>query len=320
MAHTILVTGAAGRQGGATVRALLDIASDRNIAVTIHALVRDPTSDASKALASLGASVELFVGNFDDIASLHAAAKACTAVFINVMPDKGAPDTELRHARAILAACKAAGTVTRAVYSSASIIGCERAHAELDAWPGMAWYMRSKKAIEDEVLAAGFLADASTLLRPAMFFTNFVSPVAAAMYPNLATTGELHTALDPDLKLSCLDPDMIGRFAARALVERDGDFWRGRIVPLAREHLTMPQIADKLTAAVGDRKEVKVVPFSEEELAAKRTVFVNSELFRNEFRGAVDLDEVRSYGVHLGSWDEFARREKKAIEVALGLA
>ncbi|OMP84510.1 NmrA-like family domain-containing protein [Diplodia seriata] len=317
MAHTILVTGATGRQGGSTIRALLEIASDRNIALTIHALVRDPTSDSSKALASLSPSVKLFAGNFDDGPSIDAAAKSCTAVFINVMPSKDAPDTELRHARAILAACKRAGTITRAVYSSASIIGSERAHAELDAWPGMAWYMRSKKAIEDETLAAGF-SNGSTVLRPAMFFTNFIAPLAVSMYQSLATAGELRTALDPDLKLSCLDPDTIGRFAARALVEHGQ--WRDKIVPLASAHLTMLQIAEKLTDAVDGRKQVKVVPFFDEELTAQRTVLVESELFRNEFRETVDLNEVKSYGVHLSSWEEFAQRERKSIEVALGLA
>lgn len=319
MAHTILVTGATGRQGGGTTRALLALASERNIPVTIHALVRDPASDASKALAALSpSSVKLFPGNFDDAASLAAAAAACTAVFINVNPNQAAPETELRHARNILAACKAAGTVTRAVYSSVSILSSERALAELDAWPGMAWYMRSKKAIEDEVRGAGF-ADGWTLLRPAMFFSNFLPPGVAFMYPRLASHGEMRTALDPQLKLACLDPDDIGRFAARALIEHDQ--WNGKIIPLAGAHLTVGELAEKLTAAVGGRKQVKAVPYTAEELAnSKGNVLIDSELYRNEYRIKVDLDELRSYGVHLGSWEEFAERNKKELEAALGLA
>lgn len=181
----------------------------------------------------------------------------------------------------------------------------------------MAWYVRSKKAIEDATVAAGF-ADGCTVLRPAMFFTNFIPPVAAGMYPHLASEGVLRSALDPELKLACLDPADIGRFAARALVELDG--WRGVVVPLASAHLTLPEIAERLTRAVGGRKVVKVVPFSEEEIAGERSVLVESELFRNEFRVAVELEEVRSYGVRLRSWEEFAQRERGAIEVALGLA
>ncbi|KAF9636687.1 putative nad dependent epimerase dehydratase protein [Lasiodiplodia theobromae] len=318
MAHTILVTGATGRQGGGTTRALLALASERNIPVTIHALVRDPASDASKALAALSPAVKLFPGNFDDPASLNAAAATCTGVFINVNPNFTAPETELHHARNILAACAAAGTVTRAVYSSVSVLSSERALAELDAWPSMAWYMRSKKAIEDEVRGAAFLADGWTLLRPAMFFSNFLPPGVAFMYPRLASHGEIRTALDPQLKLACLDPDDIGRFAARALIERDQ--WNGKMITLAGAHLTIGEIAEKLTAAVGGRKQVKVVPYTEEELVAKDNVLMNSELYRNEYRINVDLDELRSYGVHLGTWEEFAEQHKKGLEAGLGLA
>lgn len=319
MAHTILVTGGTGRQGGGTTRALLALASERNIPVTIHALVRDPASDASKALAALSPAVKLFPGNFDDPPSLAAAATSCTAVFINVNPNQAAPETELRHARNILAACAAAGTVTRAVYSSVSILSSERALAELDAWPGMAWYMRSKKAIEDEVRGSAFLTHGWTLLRPAMFFSNFLPPGVAFMYPRLASHGEIRTALDPQLKLACLDPDDIGRFAARALVEHDQ--WNGKIIPLAGAHLTIGEIAEKLTAAVGGRKQVKAVPYTEEELAnSKGNVLIDSELYRNEYRIKVDLDELRSYGVHLGTWEEFAEQHKKGLEAGLGLA
>lgn len=317
MAHTILVTGATGRQGSATIRALLDISSDRKVPITIHALVRDPSSDASKSLASLSPSVKLFTGNFNNPSTIEAAAKSCTAVFINVTPNREAPATEIQHARAILPACKSVKTVTRAVYSSASIIGNERAFTELDSWPGMAWYMRSKKAIEEETLAAGF-PHGTTILRPAMFFTNFIHPVAGYMYPTLASDGELQTALSPEVKLSCLDPTDIGRFAARALV--DNGEWKGKIIPLSSIHLTLPQLAEMLTNASGGRKQVKAVHLSEEEIAANRTLLIESELFRNEFGVLVDLDEVRSYGVHLGSWEDFVQREKKSLEVALGLA
>ncbi|EOD42861.1 putative nad dependent epimerase dehydratase protein [Neofusicoccum parvum UCRNP2] len=317
MAHTILITGATGRQGGETIRALLDLSSSGNIPITIHALVRNPSSEASKALASLSPSVKLFTGHFDDPASIQAAAKSCTGVFVNVMPSQDPADQELRHARNILAASKSAGTVTRAVYSSASIIGSERAFAELDRYPGTAFYMRSKKAIEDEVLGGGF-SGGGTVLRPAFFFTNFTPPHATFMYPALATHGELRTALDPDLVGSFLDPADIGRFAARALVD-DGDAWRGKVVPLASAHWTIAQAAEKLTQAVGGRRQIKAAPRGEEEMAEKG-LFVLFDLFQNEFKQPVDLDEVRSYGIELGSWEDFAERNRKAIETAVGLA
>ena len=73
MSSTILITGATGSQGSATIKALVASHPD----TTIHALVRDPGSSKSKALASLSTQVKLFTGTFDDIPSITAAAKAC---------------------------------------------------------------------------------------------------------------------------------------------------------------------------------------------------------------------------------------------------
>ncbi|MGW5519174.1 NmrA family NAD(P)-binding protein [Nocardia africana] len=55
--NLVLVTGATGKQGGATARALLS----RNVGVRI--LVRDPAAAEARELAALGAQVT--VGDFD---------------------------------------------------------------------------------------------------------------------------------------------------------------------------------------------------------------------------------------------------------------
>ncbi|KAF2143165.1 uncharacterized protein K452DRAFT_268497 [Aplosporella prunicola CBS 121167] len=321
--HTILVTGATGRQGSATIRALLALSTQLTTPLTIHALVRNPSSARAQALAALSPSIKLFAGTFEDGDSLTAAARSCTALFLLTVPNPHSPDTELAHARAVLAAAKNARTVQRVVYSSASLIGAEEAYDELERWPGMAWYMRAKRAVEEAVLGAGFSAGA-TVLRPAMLWTNFVGGVAGAMYPGLKEEGVLRTALEPGHRVGCLDPADVGAFAARALVEYGdvgGEVWRDRVVPLASRRMTMGEMAEGLTRAVGGRRRVSVVQISEEELGAgERSTVVESELFRNRFRVVVDLEEVRAYGVRLGTWEEFVEREREGIEVALGLA
>src|SRR5258706_9294346 len=69
----IVVTGAAGQQGGAAARHLL------KAGWKVRALTRDVTKPAAQALAALGA--ELFHADNDDRASLDAAFKGAYGVF-----------------------------------------------------------------------------------------------------------------------------------------------------------------------------------------------------------------------------------------------
>lgn len=71
--RVIVVTGATGRQGGATARALL------SRGWTVHALVRDPNKPEALALEEAGAV--LVRGNLDDVASLDAALRGAYGVF-----------------------------------------------------------------------------------------------------------------------------------------------------------------------------------------------------------------------------------------------
>jgi uncharacterized protein YbjT (DUF2867 family) len=69
----ILVTGATGKQGGATARRLLAGGWP------VRAMVRDVTTPAATALAAAGA--QLILGDFDDPASLPPALDGAAAVF-----------------------------------------------------------------------------------------------------------------------------------------------------------------------------------------------------------------------------------------------
>jgi nucleoside-diphosphate-sugar epimerase len=74
----VLVTGATGKQGGATARAL------RAAGVAVRALVRDPGTDRAKAVEALGA--ELVTGDLHDRDSVIRAAEGARAVFSVQMP------------------------------------------------------------------------------------------------------------------------------------------------------------------------------------------------------------------------------------------
>eukprot|EP00887_Chlorella_sp_A99_P006986 scaffold2.g6986.t1 len=68
------VAGATGRQGGATVRALL-----QNGGWRVRALTRDPSSSSAAKLVAQG--VDVVRADFDDVESLKAAFAGATAVF-----------------------------------------------------------------------------------------------------------------------------------------------------------------------------------------------------------------------------------------------
>ncbi|MEE1938312.1 NmrA family NAD(P)-binding protein [Streptomyces sp. TRM 70361] len=74
----VLVTGATGRQGGATARALLAAG------VPVRALVRDPASARARAVEALGA--ELVTGDLHDRDSVVRAAEGARTVFSVQMP------------------------------------------------------------------------------------------------------------------------------------------------------------------------------------------------------------------------------------------
>ncbi|KAJ7069253.1 NAD(P)-binding protein [Mycena amicta] len=77
----VSVFGATGQQGGAVLRALL-----KDGTFTPRAIVRNPDSDASKALAALGAHVQVVKADTLDKASLVNALKGSEAVFAMTAP------------------------------------------------------------------------------------------------------------------------------------------------------------------------------------------------------------------------------------------
>lgn len=112
----ILVTGATGTQGGATIRSLVPLRC------RIRALVRSSTSPATEALRRLG--VEVVVGSSDDIPSLENAIDGASAIFLNVSPSFEDPEAETRHANNVITvAAGAASRVQNIVYSTTMLTG-----------------------------------------------------------------------------------------------------------------------------------------------------------------------------------------------------
>jgi nucleoside-diphosphate-sugar epimerase len=151
----VLVTGATGKVGGATARALLDRGDE------VRALVRDP----ARAAELLPAGVELVAGDVTDPASLAPAVEGCELV-VNAMglPEQWVRDEgifELVNARGtenVIRAARDAG-VRRAVHTSTiDVFHAERGgrmdESMLATYPKGTAYERSKQHAEQLALAA----------------------------------------------------------------------------------------------------------------------------------------------------------------------
>jgi len=219
---TILVTGATGTQGGATVRALLAWGCP------VRALVRDPGADAARALAGQG--VSLVQGNLDDPASLRAAMTGVHGVFsMQTFMAPGGLSAEVRQGRAVIDAAAATG-VRHVVYSSVG--GADRASGVP--------HFESKWTIERHLRQSGI---PSTMLRPTFFMDNFL-----AFGPEVVDgTVVVRLALKPDTRVQLVAAEDIGIFAALAF--EDPDAYVGRALELAGDELTGPEMAVRF----GDR-------------------------------------------------------------------
>ncbi|MEU3416093.1 NmrA/HSCARG family protein [Streptomyces sp. NPDC006658] len=238
VSDTVLVTGATGRQGGATARALLAAG------IPVRALVRDPWSQPARAIEALGA--ELVRADLSDRATLGPAVEGVRAVFSVQMPPM--TDTsvdfagELTQATNLVEAAKAEG-VRQFVQSSTSGVG---EHTQVPGWAEGRWaamadYFHTKQTIMEAVRDAGFAR--WTVIKPAFFMENL--PQLAPRGPR----GGLLTVLKPDTELALVAVRDIGTAAAHAL--RDPDRFHQVELELAGDLRTMEQVAQTLSAAWG---------------------------------------------------------------------
>ncbi|MGW1463360.1 NmrA family NAD(P)-binding protein [Streptomyces sp. NPDC002308] len=241
-AAPVLVTGATGRQGGATARALLAQGTP------VRTLVRDPDTPRARAVEALGA--HLFVGDLTDPATLGAAVDGVRAVFSVQMPAYTGQGFdfagEVSQADNLMTAARAAG-VEQFIQSSTSGVG---QHVEAPGWAEGRWAVMeaplgTKAAIQDRLRELDF--PYWTLLKPSFFMENF-EPSMRFYFPR-GIEGGLVTVVRPGTHLALVAAKDVGR-AAAAAVSAPADFHRVEL-ELAGDYLTMTEIAEILSRAAG---------------------------------------------------------------------
>ncbi|MEX0173931.1 NmrA/HSCARG family protein [Streptomyces sp. LMG1-1-1.1] len=261
---TILVLGGTGRQGGAVARELL------RRGATVHALVRDPGKEEARALAEAGAV--LVRGDLDDPASLLAAMEGVDGVFsVQTFRGPGGCEAEVRQGKAVADAAVEAG-VRHFVYSSVG--GADR--------DTRVPHFESKLEVEEYLRTLDL---PTTVLRPVMFHDILLDIAPRPVEGELV----LSMWLDPDTSVQLIATSDIGVFAGEAF--ENPEAWLGRVVEIAGEDLTGPQMAAAFEAASGVPTRYQQLPI--EPLRAHREDLANMfDWFERDGYHA-DLPELR---------------------------
>ncbi|XKK39310.1 NmrA family NAD(P)-binding protein [Nocardiopsis sp. ARC36] len=294
----VLVTGATGRQGGATARALLAAG------VPVRALVRDPATDRARAVEALGAA--LVTGDLRDRDSVAGAAEGARAVFSVQLPEMRGDSVdfegEVAQAANLIAGALAAG-VPQFVHTSVSGAGQHTGIAGWDEgrWTALEPYYTAKTGIQDRVREAGFRH--WTILKPGFFMENFL-PSMAFLFPR-GVEGGLVSVLKPGTPVSLVAVDDIGGAAAAAVAAPER--FHGVELELASDHLTMTEIARTLSRALGTELGAPDMS-TEEAIAAGMPGMGASHEFMNVTGQPARPEFARALGIPLTTFAEWADR------------
>lgn len=297
----VFVSGATGQQGGATARELV------TAGVQVHALARDPSSESAVELQRLG--VRLFPGDYDNLSALKAAMEGATAVFLNVSPMLSDLRGEVVHAKNILNAAIASGTVTSIVYSSVAMTGQHESFPNWGPEYPLRWYWENKADIEAMVRASGL--QHWTILRPAFLMHNYHAPTAAYMFPELIQQKAFRTAYRPETAMTVLAAEDVGRFAAAALT--DPRAYHTHEIDLGVESLTPAQIVQELCRVSGE--EIQLEFYSEEEAKAlaERDPRLYAQLWTNEVGYQVDFTALEKYPIRLTRFADYLDKHRDEV-------
>ncbi|MGH3599660.1 MAG: NmrA/HSCARG family protein [Pseudonocardiaceae bacterium] len=312
--RVIAVIGATGAQGSGLVRA---ITSDPDGGFVARAITRDPSSEGAVSLAEVGA--EVVPGDLEDPTSIEAAfAGAYGAFCVTFFWADFSPQTELRHARGMAAAAKAAG-VEHVVWST---LEDTRDFIPLDddRMPTLQGKYKvphfDGKSDADSVFRDAGVP--TTYLRTAFYWENFIY---LGLEPKRDEDGVLTLTLPlGDKRLPGISSEDIGR-CAYGLFKR-GPELIGETVSIAGEHPTGAEMARSLSGALGETVRYNEVDpdvyrdFGFSGADELGNMFQFTRDFEAEYAGARDLSTSRSFNPDLLTFDEWLAANASRIPIS----
>lgn len=227
----ILITGATGKQGGATLRHLA-----KSKGFKLRAMTRKPDDKPAAELAALGAQV--VVGDLDDAASLTRALEGVWGVYAVQNTWEAGVEKEEAQGKRMATLARQAG-VQRYVYASV---------ASADKKTGIP-HFDNKFRVEETVRGLGFPSYA--IVRPVFFMENLTSPWSLQ-------GDKLSAALKPETPLQMVAVDDIGKFGAKMFAEADA--YRNVAFDIAGDAVTMKAAAAALGEVVGSPVTYQQIP------------------------------------------------------------
>lgn len=238
MSTKILIVGATGQQGSATIHALLaNSPTDSPAPIEILALTRSVTSKRAQSLsAAYGDKITLVEGSPTHPDPIFQAHPDITSVFLVTVPH-----TEEAQATPMIDASVAHG-VQHIVFSSVDRGGDEKSWGYETPVAHFAAKCRIEEYLRD---ACKDKATRWTILRPTGFMDNYAPGTSFGM---LMWT--LWATMPQDRKMQLISARDIGVFAARVL--REGpDVWAGKAIGLAGDSLSFGEAEAVFKRVVG---------------------------------------------------------------------
>jgi uncharacterized protein YbjT (DUF2867 family) len=232
--RTVLITGATGKQGGATARALA------GKGFVLRAMTRNPDSEGAKAVAS-ATGAELVRGDLNDAASLKDALKGAWGVFAVQNTWEAGVEGEEEQGKRIATLAREAG-VQHFVYASVGSADRKTGIPHFD----------NKARVEETVRGLAF--PSHVILRPVFFMENLTS----SWFLN---GDNLYAAMPPGLNLQMIAVADIGQHAARAFTHAEK--LNGSEIDIAGDSATMPEAAEALSKGLGRTITFVQIPMSE---------------------------------------------------------
>ena len=304
--RSILVTRATGSQGLAVCRHL------RQKGFTVHGLARDISEERTAPLKDL--DIKFFPGSEEDREAVDRAIAGCAGVFLNTMPNMRETGSEVRQAKTVLEAARAAG-VTHVVNSTSMGVG------RMHTFPGdmktalPAQVIGGKEEVEEAVKNAGI--ETWTIFRPGYFMNNFLWPLGNVMFPELVPEHKFISAFAPDTTLALIDPDDIGAFAASAF-EEPGRF-AGEAFELVGDKLPTKRVVEMLSAAADIPIEAVYRTTEQNKALAEANPIIASQLMTLTIHELADMARTKSFGINMHTFDAFLAREKNSVRATFAM-
>ncbi len=273
---TILVTGATGQQGGAVARQLL--AKGRRV----RALTRKPDSDASKALAQLGA--EVVQGDLEDVASIRRALEGAWGVFGVQNTWEAGVEREEEQGKRLAELAREVG-VSHYVYTS---VGSAHRGTGVP-------HFDNKFRVEERVRGLGF--PSHTIIRPVFFMENLLGGW-------FLQGDKLVMALQPTTKLQMIAVEDIGKFGALAFERHEA--LKGAELDIAGDAVTLPEAARILGEAFGRSISFEQAPIEEVRKSSEDMALMLEWFDRVGYDADVPALKEK-YGIPLQSFSDWAR-------------